>query len=850
MRWTVRRWTANSAELNATPMTAVGLAVDRIGVGWLAGGATKWEDGVFTICRSETGAKAALIAALQKLSCRPPASRTELRAIGAMMNPSQFEADVRRIAAELFPAAMHGGASIVAGRERDGVYETEECVHIVEATMNMTKDKAEYDVEKTARLAQEYRQKKPTKAVKGWFICSSEPTAHQLDAVRRLGKGFVHGMSFTAFQQRLIDVAGYISQCRKHSFGSARNPDTDSNDNLDEYVEVAAKQRDSREGHNARELASSIQLGKRIILLGDYGTGKSMMLREIFRLLSADYYSRRTMAFPIYINLRDHQGQDDVEEILERHARKIGFGSPHHLVRAWRAGYVHLLLDGFDEFTPLGVQSTFQGIKKVRFDGMKAVRSFVAETPLAMGVFIAGREHFFDGDKDRRTALGTTVGFSECFLHEFSEEQVSTYLRRKGLTGRLPSWVPTRPLLIAHLASRRAPHSVVVEGSVLDDLARAEERNEIATEEVGWDYLLDRISEREARNEPGVDAETVRLVLERLANKARQTPSGLGPLSRAELERGFIEVTGIAPDVRAAQMLLRLPGLGVTSDDREARGFVDVSLANACAAGEVSRWAYKFHLNEIRSRLQDLSVPLDALGQSVLRHHAEIGGFTEKNLNSILIGCAADSKFSIASFDIARLIDDLGMSIFGPVYVEGADFPGSDTLEWTQLQGITFSRCFFSNLEVSEVQDPSVSARFENCLILNLLGVSDEQHCPSKIFSKCEIETYQKTKSTVAELTSMVGIPLQSRVKLTILKKVYLQAGGGRLEAALFRGLDDRLRQLVPDSLSELRAAGLVAVSNRGKGNSWHAFRSERGRVVALLRAPESCISDPAFAAD
>jgi hypothetical protein len=766
------------------------------------------------------------------------------------MNPSQFEADVRRIATELFPAAVNGGAGIVDGRERDGIYETEECIHIVEATTNPTKEKAEYDIQKTAKLAQNYRLKKATKAVKGWFICSSEPTAHQLDAVRKFGQGFVHGMSFAAFQQKLIDVSGYISQRNKHSFGSARNPETDSHENLDEYVDASAKQRYSAEVRTAKELANSIQTGGRIILLGDYGTGKSMMLREIFRRLSADYYSRKTMAFPVYINLRDHQGQDDVDEILERHAKKIGFSNPHHLVRAWRASYIHLLLDGFDEFTPLGVQSTFQGIKKVRFDGMKAVRSFVNETPQSMGIAIAGREHFFDGEKDRRNALGTSATFSECFLEDFNEAQVTVYLRHKGLVGRLPAWLPARPLLLAHLASRRAPQNLLVGGSVLEDLASADEKNEVATAEVGWDYLLDRIAEREARNEPGVDAETVRLVLERLANKARQTPSGLGPLTRTELERGFIEVTGISPDVRASQMLLRLPGLGVTTDDREARGFVDTSLANACAAGEVSRWISGFHLNQIRSRLLDIITPLDTLGQSVLRFHAESRGFTEKQLNSVLVGCAADSKLSITSFDIAKLVDALGMTVLDPVRIEGADFSASDSQEWTSFAKITFSGCFFSSLEVSENQDPEDSARFDRCLILNIFGIADEQHLPRGIFYSCDIETYEKKKSTVSELASMEEIPLKSRVKLTILKKIYLQAGGGRQEAALFRGLQDRLRQLVPSSLSELRAAGLIFASNRGKGNSWHAVRLERGRVLDLLRAPESCVSDSAFRSD
>ena len=100
-----------------------------------------------------------------------------------------------------------------------------------------------------------------------------------------------------------------------------------------------------------------------------------------------------------------------------------------------------------------------------------------------MGIAIAGREHFVDGDKDRKTALGTTTGFTECFLEDFSEEQVAIYLRHKGLIGRLPAWLPARPLLLAHLASRRAPHNLIIGGSILEDMANADERKK---------YLMDK----------------------------------------------------------------------------------------------------------------------------------------------------------------------------------------------------------------------------------------------------------------------------------------------------------------------------------------------------------------------
>lgn len=39
-----------------------------------------------------------------------------------------FENEVRRIARELWPEAQYGGARIIDGSQRDGVFETEDCV--------------------------------------------------------------------------------------------------------------------------------------------------------------------------------------------------------------------------------------------------------------------------------------------------------------------------------------------------------------------------------------------------------------------------------------------------------------------------------------------------------------------------------------------------------------------------------------------------------------------------------------------------------------------------------------------------------------------------------------------------
>src|SRR5947207_2889854 len=46
-----------------------------------------------------------------------------------------FENEVRRVARQLWPDAQYDGAHVVDGLERDGVFETEDCIHLLEATV-------------------------------------------------------------------------------------------------------------------------------------------------------------------------------------------------------------------------------------------------------------------------------------------------------------------------------------------------------------------------------------------------------------------------------------------------------------------------------------------------------------------------------------------------------------------------------------------------------------------------------------------------------------------------------------------------------------------------------------------
>ena len=110
-----------------------------------------------------------------------------------------FEKEVRRIASLLWPTAAAGsGSAMIDGREHDGVYETEECVHLLECTISRQKYKAEEDTKKMSTVAEKLRKTKRDKAIKCWFITKDDVTADQR-TVCQIARASTTTLSFHQF---------------------------------------------------------------------------------------------------------------------------------------------------------------------------------------------------------------------------------------------------------------------------------------------------------------------------------------------------------------------------------------------------------------------------------------------------------------------------------------------------------------------------------------------------------------------------------------------------------------------------------------------------------------------------
>ena len=338
-------------------------------------------------------------------------------------------------------------------------------------------------------------------------------------------------ISYTVLFSRLFDARHYVRIRGDHSFGSVRNPanETDFRVPPSEYIATALSRADSGVTTKAADLASKAKDGGRYIIYGDYGSGKSMTLRDIYFRVRDQFASGKLLSCPVYLNLREHIAQTQPEVVLYAHAGKIGFPKPHTLVSAWRAGFITLFLDGFDELTPPQFASSVSNLRQARRFAVEVVRRFIEQTPANAAIFIGGRESYFDGREEAQQALGYDALAEVYDLAGFTDQDIQRFLKAKHT--KVPSWLPTRPLLLGYLAN-----TGLLSGQ--DELLALDPA-------AGWDRMLQRVCEREVSQIWGVGFEPsdLRIFIEGLATRARKSRDGRG-LEDSGLRRVFRTVFG------------------------------------------------------------------------------------------------------------------------------------------------------------------------------------------------------------------------------------------------------------------------------------------------------------------
>lgn len=756
-----------------------------------------------------------------------------------------FEANVRRIAEALWNLApgdcqpAHYPNDPVV-RELDGIARLRDVTHLVMVTTSTRLDKVKEDCKKLQSAENIERTRTP--AVSKWLITEKQLDAQHIEVARRQN---VQVLTLAQFQRRFFDGEKYLALRARAPFGSARDPLTDSTSIPDTaYVPLpmritveSPQQRNSSVGMKIglEQICSRLGNGETVILRAPFGSGKSLTTREIFTALAAKHTKDSSKPIPIALNLREHWGAEFCDEMLDRHARSIGYTAREDVIVAWRAGMCSLLLDGFDEVAAQTVVRTDNKsfMREARRQALTGVRDFTQKLPDSVGVLLCGRDHYFDSEAELSSALGLGPRkYIIVDLGEFDEASSNDFLRKNGVDEELPDWLPRKPLLLSYLLRNHLFKEVMsIDGS--KGFGHA------------WDSFLDAICTREASlGKSAMEAGTLRSVLERLAFSVRSKVNGTGPIAGLDLAEAYTIETGQSAGEGVLAQLQRLPGLAQRDAESGTRSFVDFDMMAALQGG-----AFANHV--LAGFRESTSVPLAALSeqaQNMAVHLLQKSGATQDTLQSVckqLLSSPPDersaSQHAADCLSVAMRLAAHGerpeIDMHG-LLIEDADFYRI-SLEDVSLKNVSFRSCTFREIQLAEsVEKNGVS--FSSCLIGKISGASSRGGVPSSVLSEdCEVDCFDNVSTNSAVLK--LDLPPSVKALLTILRKLYKQAGGGRKVSAFSRGITqpDVLRCIDP-ILGILQKHQFISIFN----SVVHPVRRQSGRVESILASP--ALSDDA----
>jgi hypothetical protein len=452
----------------------------------------------------------------------------------------ELEHAVRTIASHLF--SRRAVAETINGVRCDCVLKIEDDNWVViETTEENSLDKLRIDLAKFS-VIKPYLVSQNIYA-KCLFVTKDKPSQSLVTTGRGL---HVEVLSVHEFSEKLFSFNDYCYSRLKKPFGSAVNPFSGAIDET-AYAPVSYVGEDGKP-YSLKELAMLLIENKTIVLIGNYGTGKSRCVQEIFKELVDS--TGTFLKIPLAVNLKENWGLKRAGEILTRHLSDLGLSKNiDSLMKVYDKPSICYLLDGFDE---IGSQSWSDNPEKlidIRAQSLLGVKDLIEQA--TGGLIIVGREHYFNSNDELIKCLGLAKKdplIVRC-KDEFSEDEMQTYLQGRLSGVRLPQWLPKRPLICQVINEIDPSDMTTIFNSTEGEIDF-------------WDVLIHTICEREARIHKALDPQVIKNVLVRIARTTRSKQNNYGPITMAELYKSFEECTGTATTDETAIMLQRLSGLG------------------------------------------------------------------------------------------------------------------------------------------------------------------------------------------------------------------------------------------------------------------------------------------------
>ncbi len=617
----------------------------------------------------------------------------------------------------------------------------------------------------------------------------------------------------STFATKFIGTREYLNERRFAPFGSAVDPDTGAVDQKSytpiSYIDNVGKK------HTDSDITNLLKSGKKIALVGEFGTGKSRCLMQVFNQLAVT----DQIFVPVAINLRDNWGYRKFSHIIANHLDGLGLGEfQNTIVRSLRRGSHVLLLDGFDEIGSQSWSGDPARLGEIRKKSLEGVRDLVDNCPTA-GILLTGREHYFSSDEEMAECLGiplNTLLILRC-PEEFTESEANDYIRENTALIVIPEWMPRKPLICQLLAR--------LENSDVEALTAK------ATGEIEFfESVFDSICARETRINPAITKEPLKGVLLELARHTRSKPAQNERISTVEINQAFFDVTTYAPIDESAAMLQRLPYLGRVGSGSSDRIFIDpyardglrgLSAASSFASSDKkvaqSRW-------------------LQALGEfgiRVLGSRVSSGPTPEKFVRL----CTNHGNHQIACDYVALKILQSGeICDFAGLNISDGRMPHLDFVE-KEIKNLHLSGIEIGEITIEAAKFTNVS--ISDCTIVSLKGIGSADRLP-EVFQNCVIERRQAalTLSKISEL----NLSNSHKTLLVLIKKLFFQPGAGRQEEALLRGAENYWdASAAQEVMSYMQHHDLVRRIPGAHGNVFIPQRRHTDRMAKIWELHSNC---------
>lgn len=625
-----------------------------------------------------------------------------------------------------------------------------------------------------------------------------------------------------SFAALFLEFERYRIARLKYAFGSAVNP-VDGTPDQARYVPVSYYSKKDGRNYSVQSICDLLRKGKNVVLLGEYGSGKSRCIRQCFEILSAEWGS--SFEFPFAINLRESWGLRRADEILRRHMDVLGLDElKSQVARAYNGRDTILFLDGFDEIGIQAWDTDEDKLVQIRATALQGIRELTEYSKY--GVLVAGREHYFASYEEMLLALGCKDKETEILYakEEFTEDEMRQYFLETDLDVTLPSWLPRRPLICQTIAQLSENEVDRMFGNGADEAKF-------------WEHFVSVLCERDARIHPSFSAEIIKSILLELSRRTRMQPANVGPITQKDLQDAFEFVVGQRPVEEASALLQRLPTLGRVASETPDLQFVDVYILDGLRGTDIGKISERGEADRARVVKMKWTNPLGALGQAVLLPFIESRWSYFQNLAE---DCSNDQNRTLAADVVSSMLRSSRLEVdFGNLSVTGGSFGELD-----------FSTVASRNLQIqdSTVEElvvpvsPPIDVLLKNCVVGKITGVSSLAGLPRWIV-EVQADEFDSVR-TISRIRN-AGLSPAHEALVGIVKKTFFQPGSGRKEEALTRGFAEGPgKNVAPKLLKLLVREGILGTFKGNDGIVYKPMRAHAGRMSQMLEQLRSS-NDP-----